>query len=269
MPADAADDDPRPLTPPAAWRARLAEYGAAAETIGRSAANVWRLEAAGRPGLFVKAEPIGPFAELPGEAERLRWLGLRGVACPRVIDEVEEAGGHWVLMSAVPGRDLASSPDLSPEAVVEIAASALRDLHARPIDGCPFDHRVVARIAVAQARARAGEVDESDFDEEWLGRTALDLFAELSARRPQGPEDLVLTHGDACLPNLIAQAGRFAGFVDCGRAGVADRCQDLALAARSVEFNLGAGWGEAFLAAYGRPVDRERLAFYRLLDEFF
>ncbi len=269
MPADADNDEPRPLTPPAAWRARLAEYGAAAETIGRSAANVWRLEAAGRPARFVKAEASGPFAELTGEAERLRWLSLRGVACPRVIDEVEEAGAVWVLMSAVPGRDLASSPDLSPQAVVEIAASALRDLHGRSAEDCPFDHRIEARMALAKARAEAGEVDESDFDDEWMGRTALDLCGELGARRPAGPEDLVLTHGDACLPNLIAQAGRFSGFVDCGRAGVADRCQDLALAARSVAFNLGAGWDEAFLAAYGLPVDREKLAFYRLLDEFF
>ncbi|NWN13399.1 APH(3') family aminoglycoside O-phosphotransferase, partial [Escherichia coli] len=45
--------------------------------------------------------------------------------------------------------------------------------------------------------------------------------------------------------------------------------QDLALAAWSIEFNLGASFVRPFLARYGGPVDRARLHYYRLLDVLF
>src|SRR5439155_1556483 len=82
-----------------------------------------------------------------------------------------------------------------------------------------------------------------------------DLFHELVATRPAG-EDLVLTHGDYCLPNVILRGPTLgnpglAGFVDVGRAGLADRYRDLALASRSIAANLGAAWVAPFFAHYG------------------
>ncbi|MFZ5780516.1 MAG: APH(3')-II family aminoglycoside O-phosphotransferase [Pseudomonadota bacterium] len=260
-------DNPAPWLPPE-WRADLKAYSWQRQTIGRSGALVFRLESEGRPALFVKSEAVDDLAELPGEGLRLRWLAQHAVPAPRLQSQVTSQGRHWLLASALPGRDLASSPGLAPRRVVALAADALRDLHRLPADACPFDHRLDRRIADARARVDAGAVDEADFDEERRGRDAADLLAELIARRPQA-EDLVVAHGDACLPNLMAQAGRFAGFVDCGRLGVADRHQDLALACWSVRHNLGEAWVAPFLRHYGVPADPERLAYYRLLDEFF
>lgn len=78
-----------------------------------------------------------------------------------------------------------------------------------------------------------------------------------------------MTHGDACLPNFMLDGAAFTGFVDCGRAGVADRYQDLALICRSIEYELGAQWLAPFFRHYGLDtVDQARLNFYRLLDEF-
>jgi len=253
---------------PPAWRPTLAAYAWAAQDIGRSDAAVFRLHAPGHPALFVKAEAAHALAELPGEARRLRWLAGQGVACPRVLDYAETGERAWLLMTGLPGRDLASSPGLTPARIVQIAAAALRALHGLDPANCPFDHRRAVRIGHARARVRAGLVDASDFDDERLGQSAAQAFDTLLRLQPPH-EDPVVAHGDACLPNLIAADGRFTGFVDCGRLGVADRHQDLALAAWSVRYNLGPDWVEPFLAAYGGAVDPGRLAFYRFLDEFF
>jgi aminoglycoside phosphotransferase len=66
------------------------------------------------------------------------------------------------------------------------------------------------------------------------------------------------------------QSGQFIGFVDCGRTGLADRYQDLALASRSVGSNFGSEWVQHFFDAYGvTDPDETKLCYFRLLDEFF
>jgi aminoglycoside 3'-phosphotransferase II len=53
---------------------------------------------------------------------------------------------------------------------------------------------------------------------------------------------------------------------------VADRYQDLALAARSLEYNLGRKWVDLLFEEYGislKEVDWVKIEFYQLLDEFF
>jgi aminoglycoside 3'-phosphotransferase-2 len=253
---------------PPEWRIRLLPYHFERDEVGRSSAGVFKLVSDGEASLFLKVEPAGPFAELPDEATRLRWLAGAGIACPNVIAQDVHDGQNWLLISAVPGRDL-SAASITPQQCTEILATALRLLHAVDIRTCPFDHGLSSRMALARARMEAGEVDEDDFDDARLGQTADDIFRLLEIQKPEGA-DLVVTHGDACLPNLLADDGRFSGFVDCARLGVADRYQDLALAYRSVCGNFGEEWGRTLLDLYGvaKP-DRAKLDYYQLLDEFF
>jgi aminoglycoside 3'-phosphotransferase-2 len=246
----------RPLELPPGWAGGLQ---LTPQTIGESGAWVYR---AG-PAHFIKSEPISPLAELPGEIERLRWLHSTGLPCPEVVDAAEYGGRHWLLMTAMPGHDLASGSPASAETAIRLVAEALRLLHRLDPAGCPFDHRAHIRLADASARYHAGLYDGDDPDQGPADH------ARLLAGVP-ATEDLVVTHGDACFPNFMAENGRFTGFIDCGRLGVADRYQDLALACRSLERNYGAGTVPAFLAAYGvTEPDRAKLEWYTLLDEFF
>lgn len=253
---------------PPDWRIRMSQYRFEPDEVGQSSAGVFKLVGDGEPSLFLKCEPAGPFAELPDEAIRLRWLAGAGIACPNVVAQDVHEGQNWLLMTAVVGRDL-SVASITPQQCIEIMVTALRLLHAVDIRTCPFDHSLSNRMALAKVRMEADEVDEDDFDDVRLGQSAENLFRLLERQKPDGA-DLVVTHGDACLPNLLADDGRFSGFIDCARLGVADRYQDLALAYRSVCENLGAAWGQPFLDLYGVPMpDRAKLDYYQLLDEFF
>ena len=236
-------------------------------TLGQSASDVWRIALGDGNAVFLKPEPLHPLAELPGEIERLNWLPRMGFKAPRVIDAEQSADRIWLLMSAVPGEDLTHYAQ-SPEDVVRIYAQGLKRLHALNPRDCPFDHSIDIRLEQAKQRLDAGLVDETDFDTEHQGWSGSQVFEWLLANRPEAGEPTV-THGDASEPNILAQDGRFSGFVDCGRLGVADVWQDLTLACRSIAYNIGEQHVTAFLTAYGAEWDQAKYRFYNALDEMF
>ncbi|WP_374042791.1 APH(3')-II family aminoglycoside O-phosphotransferase [uncultured Phyllobacterium sp.] len=256
------------LVPPQ-LQALVAGYSWSRDALGCSDAQVFMLQGERLPRLFIKVEAVSPYGELPDEAARLCWLSSRDMPCPDVFFEGAHAGRFWLLLSGVPGEDLASADSLSIATRIRIFAGALRQLHALDPATCPFDHRLDGRIEAAWARMQAGLVDETDFDDDMLGKTASELFGRLVAKRPE-TADVVVTHGDACLPNFMAGNGIFTGYIDCGRLGLADRYQDIALACRSIADNFGDERVELFLDCYGpMQADPAKLAYYRLLDEFF
>src|SRR5690606_28392551 len=141
-----------------------------------------------------------------------------------------DADGEWMLTRAI---DAASAVSLAhaPRTAAVALGEGLRALHeALPTATCPFDWSAASRGA-AEAPA---------------------------------VEQLVVAHGDACLPNtLVDSSGSWVAHVDLGALGLADRWADLAVASMSLDWNLGEGWQGEFFAAYGVARDEERIRFYR------
>lgn len=258
----AVPDELRSLTEGATWESA---------TFGYSGALVYRLRWAGRPARYLKVAAPPVDAEAREEAARLLWL--RGkLPIPDLLAVHSDPAAMWLLFSEIPGvmscdtRFAGDAPT-----VARLLAEGLRLIHGLDILDCPFDRRLDRALAIARARCLAGLVDETDFDDERQGRSAMDLLAELDTTRPAA-EDPVFTHGDYCLPNVFLDptGARLTGFIDWGRAGIADRYQDLALAARSLRYNFGSGWEPHLFDAYGlTDVDKAKLAYYQLLDEMF
>jgi aminoglycoside phosphotransferase len=264
------------LPPPLA--ADLSKHARVEVGTGESAASVIRFERSTGAPVFLKSrafEPSSRARPLFDEAERLGWMHAVGLLVPAVLQYHEWKNREYLLLSALSGVDASTPrPKEQHSAIVFALAVGLRTLHATNISACPFDQSRRVRVAAAEANVRAGIVNESDFDEVRAGRSASDLYAELTAS-PPATEDRVFTHGDYCLPNvLLADDGKggytISGFVDCGNAGIADPYQDLALCARSIAFNLGPELVPVLFARYGLDrIDEAKLRYYQLLDEFF
>ena len=237
---------------------------------GQSGAQVWRssrfvLKVAARTGL----DAGGLERPLHAEALRLRWLDGR-LPVPGVVGYEVTPDTEFLAMTRLPGVPL-HHPDalVHPLRVTELLARALREMHALPLRDCPFNASLAFTLRQARVRLEADLVDEADFDDERRGQTGVQVLRELLNTRPDR-EDIVVTHGDPCLPNLLLDGEYLSGFIDVGRLGLADRHADVSLAHRSLNRNIGPEMAEHFLDVYGRAlVDVQKLKYYALLDELF
>jgi aminoglycoside phosphotransferase len=194
---------------------------------------------------------------------------------PAVVRYVAHRDHEFLLTAEVPGTPASALEWRSRQADLAVALGTfLARLHSTDCAGCPFDRRISVQLDEARLRIATGDVREGDFDAMRQGRTAADLYAELLTIVPES-EDLVFVHGDFTLPNILLSeqasgALTVAGLIDCGRAGIGDRHQDLALAIRSLTGNFGPGAVAPFIAAYGHhSSDLRAVEFFTILDEFF
>jgi kanamycin kinase/aminoglycoside 3'-phosphotransferase-2 len=236
--------------------------------LGLSPSKVFRLEASNKNSLYLKIAPRIPAFSLSDEKLKLEWLKNR-LPVPEVIQFAEDETTDYLLLSEIDGLP-ASDDSLKTDIprLIEQLANGLKMIHSLPLEDCPFDSRVDSVIEIVRQRISKNLVDTSDFDEERQGRTAEDIFRELIETKPSA-EDLVFTHGDYCLPNVILKNGKLNGFIDLGNAGIADKYQDIALLTRSIKYNFGEEYEKKVFEIYGIEPDWKKIRFYQLLDEFF
>ncbi len=238
----------------------FAGYEAYPVTLGNSGAQVFRLVAEGKPTLFLKKFEAAYSNHLQDVAARLEWLKGK-LTVPEIV-YYEDAPQISLVMTAVPGFDLAhfngESPAVKRQLTVELAR-ALRQFHALDARDCPFDHSAARELARLETHLAEREASAGKSAGLQTARVTLEAL-----KQKQPAEDLVLTHGDACLPNILVADYELSGFIDLG-----DRCRDLERACWSLGYNYGDGYHEVFLRAYGvTDFDRKKLSFYRELAFF-
>ncbi|WP_166869231.1 aminoglycoside 3'-phosphotransferase [Salinibacterium sp. ZJ70] len=221
------------------------ELPEAVRTRSPRAQAVWRNELGGvtfrDADRYLKWNPQSTGISLADEVARMRWAASFHPV-PEVVEFAPAAQGELLVTRALPGEGAVTPRWLAePRIAVRAIGEGLRALHEGiPRDDCPFDWSVEARLArLSDAeRAALGDVPPVDV--------------------------LVVCHGDACAPNtVIADDGGWAGHVDLGALGLADRWADLAVASMSLDWNYGPGWQDELFAAYGVRPDAERIRFYR------
>ncbi|MEU0122099.1 APH(3'') family aminoglycoside O-phosphotransferase [Streptomyces albidoflavus] len=267
-------DHPGTPLPPSPLLPGAKEGGWVPVAAGESGAEVFRSADGAR-----YAKCVGPegAAELAEERDRAAWLRGQGVPGPRVLDWRAGEAGACLVTGAVPGVPADQVPAEQLAAAWAGIADAVRRLHEVPVSACPFGRRLDAMVAVAREVVARDAVNPEFLSDEQRGTPGPELLdrltRQLALRREQEAADLVVCHGDLCLPNIVLDPETLdvSGFIDLGRLGVADRHADLALLLANAretwpDEERARGADAAFAERYGLAPDTGRLRFYLHLD---
>lgn len=235
--------------------------------VGCSQAGVYRFFSATEV-LYLKVEPKS--GDLKTEYNNMLWLQGK-IPVPRIIEWVSEMDIDYLLISEISGKMLCDDLYLkNPTLAVSLLAKGINLLQSLDVKDCNIHNGLNKKLKDAAENIRLNRVDMDDWESSNNGFSSpQDLLDFLNNNIPKN-EELVFTHGDYCLPNIFADNERITGFIDIGRAGVADLWQDVALCIRSLWHNFKTKeYDDLLLKEIGVPINKEKLDYYILLDELF
>jgi kanamycin kinase len=213
-------------------------------------------------GYYLKT---GAKSALSREAELTRYFHSKNLA-PEVLAYISRER-DFMLTRRVRGEDMTHAQYLAePKRLCDLSASLLRELHETDFSACPVRDHTARYLETARKNRENGAHDLS-FSPEFS--TADEAYAYLTANAGLLKNE-VLLHGDYCLPNVMLDGWRFAGFIDVGNGGVGDRHVDLFWGAWTLCFNLGTdAYRSRFLDAYGRDkAEEEKLRIIAAAEVF-
>lgn len=222
-------------------------------------------------------------AETDNEVKIISWL-KDSIPCPQILKHEIENDTSYTLESRIKGKMLCDEEYLNnKELLLDLVADGIKSLWKVDVTACPVTEvsPLTKRLEQARYNVEHNLVDLDDAEEDTFGpqgfKDPMDLLLWLENNRPE--EDIVLSHGDFCLPNVFAEGKQITGFIDLGKMGPADRWNDVAIAIRSLDHNASGFYTngkkcfdfipEMLLERLGIKMDFHKNKYYKLLDELF
>jgi aminoglycoside phosphotransferase len=251
---------------PTQLRAMLDNHSWRAVTIGRSGMHVMHIENA---YLKVAHRRQGRGDKLLAEKVRLEWLKGK-LPVPQVLYYGNNAFYEYLFISEIAGV-MAMDPLVSENMseLIHLLAEGLHTVHAIDRSDCPFKRPIQPRLEVIRTSITAGRIDAEKFKSKHDGMSPQLWYEQLEHLRPAF-DDMVFAHGDFCLPNIVIDPEEMCirGFIDWEQGAIADRYEDLNMLCWSLSYNFDDSWVSTLLGEYGLEyVDREKLTFYKMLEE--
>ena len=230
------------------------------------------------PEYVLKISPSGE--ESKDEASMMRWLQGK-LPVPKVIEFISHDGKDYLLMERLSG-EMSCSPGMlrDPDKLVRLLSASLKMWWSIDPKKCPVDQSLNRKLQIAEKNVLSGYASVENVQPNTYGpngfRSPEHLLDWLKENKPD--EDLTVTHGDFCLPNLFFSGDKLTGFLDLSRSGISDKWQDISLCWRSLQDNLNGRYASApidelyedLLFEYlGIEKDEKKLRYYILLDELF
>lgn len=220
------------------------------------------------------------FDEAENEYQVMNWLKDK-LPVPKVLAYEKDDTKSYLLMTKVSGEMACADRYMrNPEQLVESLAEGLKMLWKVDISNCPFNWQLDRKLQKAKYAVENNLVDIDNTEPDTFGENGFKsprhLLEWLYENKPQ--EELVLSHGDFCLPNIFLDNGKVSGYIDLVRTGIADKWQDIALCYRSLIHNYEGRYTgkqyhgfkpEYLFDKLGIEPDWDKIRYYMLLDELF
>lgn len=212
--------------------------------------------------------------EVHKEALILKWLNGY-IQVPHVYFDFQEDGIYYLVMEMLPGvMGQYGFNQLSEDEMIKLYALEIKKWHQIQIENFPNVNTLQEKLEHVRNNVEKHLVKTQYFEREYQGKTPEELYQKMMLLYPR-EFDLVLCHGDVCMPNFMIENGKVTGWIDVIGCGVNDRYLDVAIALRTLRFNFEAMHQEftkermqLFLKTYGlNKLDMKKLEFYILLDE--
>lgn len=242
--------------------------------IGMSGSQVFLFE-----DMVLKIQNVSK--ETENEVRVCKWL--RGkLPVPEIIEYTVAEDKAYCLMTRIHGKMLCEDVYMNdPELLLGLVTQALKLLWSVDIRECPCDNSLDIQLEMARYQVENNLVQIENAEPETFGKNGFsspaELFCWLEDHRQE--EELVFSHGDFCLPNVLADGDKVTGFIDLGRMGIADRWRDIAICDRSLRHNFEGAYNggipykgyssDRLLKSLGIKEDKEKCDYYILLDELF
>ena len=252
---------------------QIAKEKCQADQIGMSAASILLFE-----DKVLKIQEQNEESE--NELRMMQYLSGK-LPVPAIHSQVTENGKSYLLMSKCAGQMACSHEYMAdPTAQCKLLANGLKMLWDVDISNCPSDQQLIHKLAQAKYNVENNLVDLDNVEPDTFGENGFkdpaELLQWLYDHMPE--EEPALSHGDYCLPNLFGIHDKVTGYIDLGKAGIADKWCDIAICYRNISHNFSGkyhgtsypGYDEMrFFQELGIEPDREKLRYYILLDELF
>ncbi len=218
--------------------------------------------------------------EAENEFRVMEWLQGK-LPVPKVLGYEKDDKNTYLLMTKVPGEMACADKFLKdPDQLTAILAAGLHALWQVDINSCPCNWNLERKLQKAKYAVANNLVDIEDAEPDTFGENGFEnpnhLLEWLLSNKPE--EELVFSHGDFCLPNILIENGEVSGYIDLGRTGISDKWQDIALCYRSLLHNFDGKYtgkqyqgfyAEVFFEKLGLEPNWEKIRYYILLDELF
>jgi streptomycin 3"-kinase len=226
---------------------------------------------------YAKIVSSARVAELAAERDRSVWINQTTIPSALVLDWRETDAGACLVTQAVRGVPASELDALALQRAWPSVAVAVRALHGLSTDRCPFDRTLAQMMRLAHANVAEDRVVVGFLPVALQGTPPAQILeqieAELPARLAQERTQLVVCHGDLCLPNILVDpdTSQVTALMDLGRLGTADPYGDIALLLATARETwsdeaMARRADQEFAEIYGIELDQERQDFYLRLD---